>query len=329
MKGTKKGNTWANNNAKGSSKITSKVAKRGKAAVAAQSPRSPKVNKEQRKTVKEKPPVKRRIILSKQTKELNDGNNNALPSCSSANETNVFIAEQESENGVPSSKGNETKPTNFENQVIQASNLLEDDHIKLSVDANEEDEFQDFEGEVVEMPAKFRRMSNPTEIVGNTPQLQHGVPAQQLFMQSPELQQMFQSMIKEGVKSALEQQSQQGNNSLRETAVTQPKTGMEKPKDFAMKSPSDTTIYVPALRLNNPANLIMQPTNSIPVNSDVNNIANFVENIRLQVESQEANNIDSILDVAKEAPRQQILGEPGQSSQTPRRPPVEKADPIR
>ena len=135
-------------------------------------------------------------------------------------------------------------------------------------------------------------------------------------------------MIAEGVKSALEQQSQQGNNSLRETAVTQPKTGMEKPKDFAMKSPSDTTIYVPALRLNNPANLITQPTNSIPVNSDVNNIANFVENIRLQVKSQEANNIDSILDVAKEAPRQQILGEPGQSSQTLSRPPVEKADPI-
>ena len=110
MKGTKKGNTGANNNAKGLSKITSKVAKRGKAVVAAQSPRSPKVNKEQCKTVKEKPPVKRRIILSKQTKELNDSNNNALPSCSSANETNVFIAEQESENGVPSSKGNETKP---------------------------------------------------------------------------------------------------------------------------------------------------------------------------------------------------------------------------
>ena len=106
------------------------------------------------------------------------------------------------------------------------------------------------------------------------------VATPQAFMQSPELQQMLMSMVEQGVKLALH----------KTYPVVPPATAMlvnqekvmSRGRNLNVKSPYDTTVYPPALKLTLINNLQLQHGNMGKEQPDSfehnNNIIEFVEN---------------------------------------------------
>ena len=68
-------------------------------------------------------------------------------------------------------------------------------------------------------------------------------------MKNPELQEMLQLMVEQGVKNALQQRGQNGGANL--AAENTPKTSRQTGRNNlpTVKSPSDTTIYAPVIKM--------------------------------------------------------------------------------
>ena len=123
-----------------------------------------------------------------------------------------------------------------------------------------------------------------------------GVPLtkpQEMLMKNPELQEMLQKMVERGVKNALEQHNQASTS--RQNVPVTPKGYQQSGINClpTIKSPSDTTIYAPALKMTPQRGVI----NSIALenqNSVNKQIDKFVEGVRVQVEQNTLNDIDLI-----------------------------------
>ena len=187
-------------------------------------------------------PPKRRIILQK---PLSDDNNNAQRSTKGVSNRNISVA------GTDHNPKGQAEMGMVDPTLQVGDGVFEDDQIKIAVEISEDD-FLD-ETEFVVNPVNDPTMVQAVnEVNATTPKARvhagessqeqpstSGMP--QMLMQSPELQAMLMNMVQEGVKMALQQGNVMGTPMASE--------GNVKAKVSNVKSPSDTTIYVPALKL--------------------------------------------------------------------------------
>ena len=170
-------------------------------------PRTTKVNKPKNSgKTPTKTPNKRRVVSKN---EITDGNNNArlakMPKIKEQTLNKDEICNED------------------EHLFVSASQNLEefeDDHVKIVVDAGE-DPFIDQEYEMMQNKTQGNSTETFVEpsVMGtqNTPAPMKGkvFDAQEVLVQSPELQQLFQTMLERGVRNALDQQ-QGGPNGTHE-----------------------------------------------------------------------------------------------------------------
>ena len=197
--------------------------------------------------------VKRKIIL----KDSETGaNNNATPA-----KTQKFDhPEVEFERSQSDAQCNRDEPDH-----------CEDDQIRLSVDIDEDDSLDNVDT-VDQGTSEQTQTKTPQREQSSQNDKRFDVP--QAIVQSPELQQMLQYMVEQGVKSALEHHDRQS------VAMQTPVSKGKSPQVTVVKSPSDTTIYALALKIAGTAEHTVLPTNAT-----MENIENYVRNIRLQVEN--------------------------------------------
>ena len=246
-KHTRKGKAIVNNSRHGSTKPS-----------LTKSPRSPNVNKKVKAVQVTKEPVKRRIILKKDTP---DKNNNAKTA-------------KVSRLAKISSADRSVKDDNLAEQLADCnpdiSENMDQDHVKLVVSTDDLDD--DFLEEEVEYEERDEQdIARPSQVQNiDNGQTQLGV--QQFLVQCPELQMMMQRMVEQGVKNALEQaqlQTPPARMVGQATPVPAGKMGIvERVQVNRIKSPADTTIYAPALKMNNN-----------PIITQEQQISQFVENI--------------------------------------------------
>ena len=185
----------------------------------------------------------------------------------------------------------------MQNNFVEAE---DDDHIKITVEASE-DIFSDEQTELSDSEAHPVVVEQVVEAVEPEKEPVARIsgeaatatnPAQQLFLQSPELQRMMMNMVEEGMKSALKQAYPAGPGTPGNSGAVE---GKGVSRNNCVKSPSDTTIYAPALKLVPPNNLAVIKTggsfgnNQATTREMENNISEFVENICIQVENDDFN----------------------------------------